>query len=248
MHHNPQFQNSYPCPVCRGPMTFIAQYRQWYCGRCNKYPFAHQHINRPKAQRMDYHNYNNRSRAPPTNYRSYQRQQIRSQNQTCPDCGFNLTYSYQYSHYWCNHCKRFTPPDPKPPLRISETRPKVAFNFGKSFGFGQSSSSSSLSSSSYKKDDADKVPDRLVSMHSPDGKFHRTEYRVRGGKVYERGSGLPLYKIRDGKLYKTIHHPDGVGGFADYKIDGDRLRPTLSLRSQASRFNKDDDEDEDDDD
>jgi uncharacterized protein YbaR (Trm112 family) len=28
---------TYQCPRCRGPLSYIPQYRRWFCNTCNKY-------------------------------------------------------------------------------------------------------------------------------------------------------------------------------------------------------------------
>ena len=32
-----QLEKQYPCPNCRQPLTYISQYKRWYCYSCKKY-------------------------------------------------------------------------------------------------------------------------------------------------------------------------------------------------------------------
>lgn len=32
-----QTEKQYPCPICRQPLSYVAQYKRWYCYGCKKY-------------------------------------------------------------------------------------------------------------------------------------------------------------------------------------------------------------------
>lgn len=36
-HMNVQDERQYPCPICRQPLSYISQYKRWYCYQCKKY-------------------------------------------------------------------------------------------------------------------------------------------------------------------------------------------------------------------
>lgn len=80
----------YPCPWCGTQLVWVAQYAQWYCGRCQRYV--------PPAPQP-----------APTLGDEIERffASIDGPTTRCPWCGRGAMWVSQYGRWYCNTCQRW---------------------------------------------------------------------------------------------------------------------------------------------
>ncbi|MGQ9583519.1 MAG: hypothetical protein ACUVV6_08430 [Thermoplasmatota archaeon] len=82
----------YPCPGCGSALTWVEQYRQWYCGRCGRYV--------PPAPQYS---------APGSLGDELDRflDSLGGRTTSCPWCGRGAKWVAQYGRWYCGTCQRW---------------------------------------------------------------------------------------------------------------------------------------------
>jgi hypothetical protein len=159
------------------------------------------------------------------------------QNPFCQHCGSGLTYVRQYSRWWCNICQRYIQParlhihkevyNKRHIIRFEDSKTGFKFKRRESVKVRKQVNTGRVEF---------RGSDRLIASRDEDGKLGHTEFRVRGDRVYPRGSGMPAYRITGDRLYRTAHHPDGAGGGAVYRLERTRERLRHTGTGLSSRL------------
>ncbi len=78
-----------PCPTCRNEMSFIKEYRRWYCDECEDYA--------PKNYRTRDSRQEQQAPKPEPEEEEY----------SCSECGAELSYIEEYESWYCYECEEY---------------------------------------------------------------------------------------------------------------------------------------------
>lgn len=215
------------CPLCKEPLIFIEEKREFWCHKCNEDPFRESLIHDRECAVFMY----------------------------CLTCNSTLRWITEKRDFWCWTCNKYPllyfPKPRKGPLGSDDDPFKrsemICFTCGRYLRFIKSKKKHWCDSCRnypilyYREGmnyhlglEADTGTAIYRTMFHPGGSSALAEYRIRGDEIVPRTGGPAHYKIRGNSVYPTMFAPEGSSISPMFRIRNGDICPTMFHKKGSS--------------